>query len=144
MAKIKGDDITVLTYHDGVWTARAFATTCDLDINVEIIRAGSPTNGRYYNKKARRIDWKVNCGHLLSDAGDDFFSDVESGDYIQLMFTTTLPRELAEDLPNYTPDTKFQVYGSALISRYTITGKHRDYVTSSVSFEGSGPLHRNK
>lgn len=141
MAKIKGEDLMVLTYKDNRWVARAYAIGCELDVTIEIIRAGSPTSGKFPKKKTRMVDWKISCENLLSDLGDDFYEEAVNGTPIMVMLTTVEPHpEPQTGSPLYQPSCKYQRQGEAVISRYTVTGRHRTHARASITLEGSGEL----
>ena len=38
--KLRGNDMTLMVQRDGQWRAIAYATTCEMDINVELVEVG--------------------------------------------------------------------------------------------------------
>lgn len=138
MAKIKGDDLIVMIEQDGMYHAIAYSTQCDIDIVATTIAVGNPLSGRWPRKKLRYLNWKVTTGHLLSDKQDcdTILSLLSSGRTLNLLFTTVEPH-LIPDVERL-PDGRFCLSGQALLTRYTVTAKHRDFVTSSATFDGSG------
>lgn len=143
MAKIKGENITVFAYTRGQWRTRAYGTSCEVNINVEYVRAGNPNSGKFPIKKPRIIDWRINCAKLLSDLGDDLYNELRNGTTFAVRFTTVDSHLSPQTgLPNYTPNSKFQLVGEVIITKYTVTGKHRNFATVSMTLDGSGELNR--
>lgn len=138
MAKIKGNDLIVLINDNGVYRSIAYSTQCEIDLVATTIEVGNPQSGRWPRKKLRYISWKVASGQLLSDNQDSdvILSLLTTGRELNLLFTTVDPGIIPE-VPRM-PDGRFSLSGQALLTRYTVTAKHRDFVTASATFDGSG------
>lgn len=144
MSKIKGQDLVVLFKDNNSWKAVAYATDCELDINVSMLEVGSPMSGIFEEYKPKRIGWRITSAHLMSDVAQpvDFHSLITNRTKVKVTFTVIDPHpNPSTDPPQYTPLTGgFARTGEAYIARNTITARHRTYVTSSVELRGTGPL----
>lgn len=140
--KILGRNLTILYRVDNAWKAVAYATTCELDINADLLEVGSVTPDAWKRYKRKKIGWTLTAGHLASDASQpiDLETVLVNGTAVKVFVTTVLDHPLPGD--SYTPTTGYQRQGDALVNRFTVTARNRDYVTGSVSMRGSGPLSR--
>lgn len=145
MGKLKGNDLIVFIEHGGTWKALAYGTTCEIDISAETIAIGSPYTGRWTKKKKRRRSWNVNSGHLFSDDEKivDVFRKLDSDQEVRVLIGSVVTHRNSVAAENYVPDGRVMLQGNALITRMTITGKVRDFVTMSMQMEGSGELSFN-
>lgn len=154
MSKIKGQDLVVMFRDetDQSWKAVAYATDCELDINVSMLETGSQDSGKWAEQKPKKVSWRVTSAHLLSDVEQpvDFDALIAAGTKVQICFSCVAPHpEPKDDPPQYEPQYRFfgppygYAYtrtGYAYISRHTVTARHRTYVTSSIELAGTGPL----
>ena len=140
MEKYKGDDLLVMYNDNGTWKVVAYATTCELDINATTIPTANPKAGKWPKQKLKSISWKVTSAHLLSDheGNKDMMQLLATGREVELKFSTVKPHTSPQDPADYVADDKFSVGGKALVTRYTVTANHRDFVKASVAFIGSG------
>lgn len=142
MAKIQGRNLVVL-YKDGDWKAIAYATTCELDINVQMMEIGSPSAGKWVHCKPKRINWTVTAGHLLSNQQQnvDLFALLKNKTRIQIAFTTAFDHSELPDPPTFRPSYDYNRSGFCYISRLTVTGRRGDFATSSIALAGDGELY---
>ena len=153
MSKIKGQNLVVLFQGaDMQWKALAYATQCELDIQLSMLEVGSADSGDWQHFKGKKKGWKITCAHLLSDVEQPIDIDdiLFKGAKIKVTFTCVEDHPIPKsDPPQYEPDYRFYgppygyVYtrtGTAIVARHTVTARHRTYVASSLELTGSGPL----
>ena len=141
--KIKGNDLIVMVRLDGGWKTAAFGTTCELDVSADTIAVGNNRDGRWLRRKVKRFSWHVTSGHLMSDVAQDvdLYALMTAAQEVSLAFTTVGTHDLPmADPPQYTPTDVFRLTGTAVITRFTVTGRRGDYATMSAAFDGSGKL----
>ena len=151
MAKIKGQDLVVM-FHDGEsWKAVAFATDCELDINITMQEKGQEVSGRWKELEPKEISWKVTSSHLLSDVSQpvDFSQLIADGTKMKICFSCVAPHlNPKNDPPEYEPYYSLfpqpgYVYtrtGDVYVARHTVSSRNRAYVTSFVEMIGTGKL----
>jgi len=153
MSKIKGQNLVVLFQgSDLQWKALAYATQCELDLQREMKAVGSATSGNWKHYKPKQMAWRITCAHLLSDVDQPVDIDelLVSGAKVKVTFTCVEDHPLPKsDPPEYKPEYRFfgppygfayTRTGDALVSRHTVTARHRTYVSSSIELTGTGPL----
>lgn len=140
--KLKGNDLIVFFEKDGAWKALAYATTCEVDIQAETIAVGSPDTGRWAKWKKRRKSWSVSSGHLLSDEAQpvDVLGKLKEDEAVRILIGSVEPHKQSMNAGDYMPDGKFMLQGNALVTRMTVTGRTRDFVTMSMQMKGNGEL----
>lgn len=143
MAKIRGNDLILFVQQSGVYQALAYSTTCEIDMQAEVIRVSSPDTGQWAKKKKKRKDWSVSSGCLISDSKQtlDLFNMYLNDEPIIVMLGTVAPHAEAMNAINYVPDERLKLRGEALVTRITITGKRGDFVTMSITLDGCGELN---
>lgn len=133
----------VLCHTQGEWRARAYSTTCEIDVSASSYQVTNPTSARYPKTKTKHITWVVTCNNLLSDKSDDLYNYLKSGEEIDLLFTTIAPSGLMQtDPPLYQHDERYYLTGKVVVTRYRVVAQHRDYARSTVTLTGSGELTR--
>lgn len=140
--KIQGRNLVILYRVNDTWKAVAYATVCELDISADMLRVGSIEPGPWKEYRRDKIGWTLTAGHLMSDTAQDV--DLETilvnGTKIKIFVTTVQDHPLPGD--SYIPKAGYQRQGDAYVNRFTVTSRNRDYVTGSVSMQGTGPLDR--
>lgn len=136
----------------------AFATNHTLGISVETVETSSKDNGggKWTSKAARKISWTVSSENLycLKNEGptqnqgntyDDLFDLLVARNPIDIVFSVeaqyqSKPDEVPEG--GWTPITKGQYKGKAIITSLDVNAPNGDNATLSVSLEGVGALTR--
>lgn len=142
MAKIRGNDLILFIQKDGKYKAYAYSTTCEIDIQAETIKVGSPDTGRWIRKKKRRLSWNTSCGYLISTGGDttELFKMLVDKTPVMITLGSVKPHTNIMDAADYTTDGRLSMQGEGLLTRMTITGKKGDFVTMSIEIAGCGEL----
>ena len=142
MPKLRGNELIVFFEKGGVWKTLAYATTCEIDIQAEVMDVGSPDTGRWVKKKKRRRSWNVSSGHLMSDVKQeiDLYDYLISDNPVKVCVSSVAAHDEQIKSIGYVPDGRYSLVGDALVTRMTITGNRGDFCTLSMSLAGSGEL----
>ena len=153
MARIKGQNLVVLfrSPSGGEWKAVAFATDCELDVNVSMLEKGSQEHGYEKEFTPGEASWRITASHLLSSATQPVDLDTLLMNRTQMQVTFTCVAghdDPMSDPPQYQPEFRMRApygyaytrTGLAYVSRHTVTARDRNYVTSSIELTGTGAL----
>lgn len=139
--KINGKDIIIFMKEGGTWKTMALGTSCDLDVNCEVVIVSSPYIGKWRKVKKKRITWTCSSGHLVeAERGLGIIEKMKEGTPIRVAIASIATTAESRDFMAMVPDGRFGLQGDAIINRVTVTGKVNDYATISVGFTGSGEL----
>lgn len=157
--KINGSDLMVFATVGGKLKSIAYATNHVLDtqMNTKDTSTKDDGNGMWQNFEAGLMSWTMQTDNLMSDAA-------ENGASVNDLFDIYLKREpievafsLQTNNPDYskkldepfvapdggwTPDTKNQYHGQALITSINVTAQNGEKATCSVTFTGCGNLQK--
>lgn len=147
MGKLKGKDLIVFFEEGNIWKTwktLAYATTCEIDIQAEVIETGSPDTGKWTNKKKRRISWTITCGHLLSDIIQEVnvFQHLLNDSPVKVILSSVESHNSPINPLFYSLDGRFSMEGKAYVTRMTITGRNGDFCTLSMTLAGTGELQQ--
>ena len=144
MKKVRANDLIVMYRVSGIWKAIAFATSCEIDISADVVKIGSPDKGKWKNYKKQKKTWKISTAHLMANTKDnpDLFELLESDDPIQVCLSTVEAHPGIISHTEYKQDGRYQLTGSALVVRLTVTARKGDMVTMSAELQGNGPLQQ--
>ena len=144
MKKVRANDLIVMYKVSGIWKAIAFATSCEIDISADVVKVGSPDKGKWKNYKKRKKTWKISAAHLMANTKEnpDLFDLLESDDPIQVCLSTVEAHPDIISHTEYRQDGRYQLTGSALVVRLTVSARKGDMVTMSAELQGTGPLQQ--
>lgn len=140
--KLRGNDMTLMVQRDGQWRAIAYATTCEMDINVELVEVGSALTGRWRKYRKRKKDWTGSTGHLMADVKQevDILELVDSDEPVAVCFGSVESHTEPITDADYKLDGKVKIVGEAHVTRATVSARRGDCVTISATLQGNGPL----
>lgn len=142
MKKIRGNDLILMYDVDGKWKAIAFGTTCEIDINAEVIEVSSPDTGKWVKVKKRKLSWSVSTAHLMGNVKKtpDLLDMLQSDEAIKICIGSVEAHPNQIDHTEYALDGRYAITGYAQIVRATITARKGDMVTISAELRGDGAL----
>jgi predicted secreted protein len=140
--KLRGNDMTLMVQRDGKWRAIAYATTCELDVQAEMLEVGSSLTGQWRHMLKRRLQWMGSTGHLMTDVRQeaDIMEMVMSADPVTICMGSVQPHPMAIEADGWVLDGRVQMKGEAYVSRATVSARRGDVVTISAEFTGNGEL----
>ena len=144
MKKIRANDLIVMYNVSNVWKAIAFATSCEIDISVDMIETSSSESGKWKAFKKKEKGWRISTAHLKGNVKKtpDLFDLLESDEPILVCMTTVEAHPDIISHTEYRQDGRYQLTGSSLVVRLTVTARKGDMVTMSAELQGTGPLQQ--
>ena len=110
--------------------AIAAAKSCSVDVDVDIIKVSSPTDGAWEHSIAGRKSWKASCSHLVTQISD---SAAMVGQTVTLLFQPVDDSGTA--LSNVSA-----LQGTAIVKSWKGTFTLFNLAQGSFEFNGTGPL----
>lgn len=134
--------MTLMVQRDGKWRAIAYATTCEIDINAEMVEVGSSLTGLWRMLRKRKLQWVGTTGHLMADMKQevDILEMVMSKEPVTVCLGSVAPHTAAVSAADQTLDGRVKLTGEAYVTRATISARRGDAVTISAKMEGNGEL----
>jgi hypothetical protein len=143
--KLKGNNIVVMIEQGGVDTAIAYGTTCELDIQAEVIEISSKQNGIWKRYKKRKVSWTITSAHVASDGYANYIVGlVPSSKKVKVFIGSVTPINEPHAHTDYVADGKFAFKGYALVKRAVVAANRGSSATLSVDFQGSGEAVQDK
>lgn len=110
--------------------AIAAAKSCSVDVDVDMIKVSSPTDGAWEHSIAGRKSWKASCSHLVTQISD---SAGMVGQTVTLLFQPV--DDSGSALSNVSA-----LQGTAIVKSWKGTFTLFNLAQGSFSFEGTGAL----
>jgi hypothetical protein len=138
--KYDGNDIIVFFQTGGQWKTLAYGTTCELDINAELIEVRSPNTGTWKESIKGKREWSGSSAHLMSDVKGEVeaFQLLNQDTPVRIFVGGVQPHREAGLPEDYVLDGKWGFEGSAHVKRVTVTANRGSKVALSMEFEGTG------
>ena len=126
----------------GRWRSIAYGTTCEIDINAEMVETGSGMTGLWRTLRKRKLQWVGTTGHLMADTKQevDILEMVMSKEPVRVCIGTIAPHTGSVAADEQTLDGRLKMTGEAYVTRATISARRGDVVTISATMEGNGEL----
>lgn len=157
MAKIQGADLMVFAKKNDKLQSIAFATSHTLDVTMNTKDTSTKDNGNgiWQNSEAGLMSWTMQTDNLMSDVSENGLS---MNDLFEMMLTrkpvevafalqgnntdysAKLDEEFTAPTEGWTPDTKNQYHGKALITSLNVTAQNGETAKASATFAGCGNL----
>lgn len=159
MATLNGSDLMVFVTIGGKLKSIAYATSHQMNVNMNIKDTSTKDNGNgmWENAEAGLMSWDMSSNNLMSDSAQNGAS---MNDLFELMLTRTpvdvafslqinnidYSKKLADvfEAPSggWTCDAANQYHGKALITSLNVTADNGEKATASVTFKGCGNLQK--
>lgn len=132
---VKGQDIILFIYDDGMWKPVVCGRDCSFDTNAEDIETSITGSGVWRTFEYKALTWTCSFdGLILLDGTNELsLQDLRAYQYSRQKVLIRYQRE--DDASNVYTDE-----GYALISSISDTGNYADVGTFSISLKGTGPL----
>lgn len=142
--KLRGNDLIVMYEVDGKWKAIAYATTCEIDISADTIETSSPDTGRWKTYKKRKKGWRISTAHLMANVRKtpDLFLLLDRDEPMRVCLTAVEAHPDIIKHTEYKQSGHYQLTGSALVVRHTVTARKGDMVAVSAELLGNGGLEQ--
>lgn len=154
---INGSDLMVFVKVNGALKSIAFATSHTLDISLNTVDTSTKDNGNgmWQNNEPGMASWSMSSENLMSDSAEngasmnDLFDIFLKRQKVEVVFalqgnnldySAKLGEEFKAPETGWTPDTKNQYKGEALITSLSVNAANGEKATASVSFTGCGNL----
>jgi TP901-1 family phage major tail protein len=138
--KYDGNDIIVFFQTEDGWRTLAYGTTCEVDINAELIEIASPNTGLWKESIKGQRTWSGSSAHLMSDVKGEVeaYEMLDREEPVMIYIGTVQPHYEAQLPEDYVQDKKWSMSGKAHVKRVTVTANCGSKVTLSLEFEGTG------
>lgn len=144
---------------NGTLKSVAYATSHTMDVTMQTVDTSTKDdgNGMWQNFEAGLMGWTMQTNNLMSDVAADGSSFNELFEAMLLREPIEVAFGLQNNNPDYskklneefkapqggwTPDTKNQYHGKALITSLNITANNGEKATASATFTGCGNLQK--
>lgn len=132
---VKGENIILFIYDDGMWKPVVCGRDCTFDTQAEDIETSITGAGAWRTFEYKALTWTCSFdGVILLDGTNELsLQDLRAYQYSRQKVLIRYQRE--DDASNVYTDE-----GYALISSISDTGNYADVGTFSISLKGTGPL----
>lgn len=129
----------------------AMATSHTLTVSTETSEVSNKDlgGGEWTSNAIRRFSWEVSSDNMYTQSAyKKLFELMTNKTPVTLVFAERTGADVEEDAKEtfatwtWTPDTNYQLTGTAYITSLDLTAPNDDYATFSVTFTGSGKLEQ--